>query len=127
MPRKNYLALIAVLTIGLSATAGWSFYKLAVTGENLIQLARQSWRRVGLLRIPGGLPARVLEKLVNTDAELVEDGSDNAFVLLEEGEEEMKIVNDRISAAPGVLDGGVDGLGGFDGEAVWIDHRTGKV
>jgi hypothetical protein len=83
--------------------------------ENLVQLTRKSRGGVRLFRISAGFTAGVLEELVHTDAELVEDGGDDPLVLLEEGEEEVEVVDDRISGAPSVLDGVADGFGGFDG------------
>jgi hypothetical protein len=90
--------------------------------ENLIQLSGERRLRVRLLWEARHLATDRLSKLRNADAELLEDGNDDAFVLREEGEEEMQVVDERIPRAAREIDRFIQGVGRFYGEPIWIDH-----
>ena len=65
--------------------------------EDLVELARQRRLRVALLRIARDLARDLLAQRGDARAELLQNGNDDALVLLEERGEQMEIVDDRIA------------------------------
>jgi len=95
--------------------------------KNLIDLARESRLRVGLLRVASHLAADHFAQLRYADAELLKNRHNDPLVLGEQGEQQVQIVHEGIARAAREIDGLVEGFGCLDGETVWIDHRlTGK-
>ena len=68
--------------------------------EYLVQLARECRLRVRLLWIPRHLASDRFPELRDADAQLLEDGNDDALVLRQERQEEVQIVDERVSGAP---------------------------
>ena len=86
--------------------------------EDLVQLARERRLRVALLGNRAVSALDLLAELRDVDAELLEDGHDDALVLRQQGEQQMEVVDERIAGAPGQRDGLVERFGGFDGQTV---------
>jgi hypothetical protein len=90
--------------------------------EDLVQLSGERGLRVRLFWEARHLATDRLAKLRNADAELLEDGNDDAFILREEREEQMKVVDERIARAAREINRFIQGVGRFYGEPIWIDH-----
>jgi hypothetical protein len=50
----------------------------------------------------------------------------NAFILLEQREEKMRVMHLRIAGASRVSEGVVERFGGFDGEPIGVEHFSGN-
>ena len=94
--------------------------------EDLVQLARGGGLSVALLGIAVDLARDLLAQLRDAGAELLEDGNDDALVLLEEGGEQMEVEDDRIAVLASDADGVVERFAGFDGESIGVDHARVK-
>jgi hypothetical protein len=76
-----------------------------------------------LLGIPRHLTADGFAKLGDADTQLLENGNNDPFVLGEERQEEMQIVDERISGAPSEIDRFVERFTRFYSQSVRIDHE----
>ena len=90
--------------------------------EDLVELARHRGLRVALLRVALDLARDLLAQRRHARAELLEDGNDDALVLLEERAEQVEVVDDRIADSARGVDRFVERLAGLHGELFWIDH-----
>ncbi len=90
--------------------------------EQLRQFPRE--RRVGvrLLRITTDLPIERRTQRGDVDAEFLQDRHDDPFLLIEQHAQEMGIVNERIAGAARERERVVQRIGGFDGEAIGVQH-----
>src|SRR5690242_5092266 len=95
--------------------------------ENLIDLARQSWLGVRLFRIARSLSSDHLTQLGQADAEFLQDGHDDALVLVEQRGQQVEVVDERIARATREINRGVKRFGCFYGEFVWIDHLMFRI
>jgi hypothetical protein len=90
--------------------------------EDLIELARQRRLRVGLFRISLDLAGDLLAQPGHIRAELLQDGNDDALLLIEERAEQVEILDDGVSVLASGVDGFVQRLAGLYGELLRIDH-----
>ncbi len=92
--------------------------------EHARQLARQ--RRLdaatGLLGEALDLALGFGLKLRDVEPGLLQQRHDDAFLLLQEGVEQMRIVDDRIASRPSQRSGLLERLSGLDGQSFWLDH-----
>ena len=92
--------------------------------EYLVQLARESRLRIGLLRVARHLAPDCFSQLCDADAELLQDGNDDALVLREQGHEQMQVINERVPGTSREVDCFVQRFGCFYCKAIRIDHRV---
>ena len=90
--------------------------------EDLVELARQRRLRVALLGILVDPAGDLLAQRGDARAELLEDGNDDALVLLEQRGEQVEVVDDRIAVRRASVDRFVQRLAGLHGELFGIDH-----
>jgi len=94
--------------------------------ENLVQLARECRLRIGLLGVSVDLARDLFAQRRYTRAELLENRDDDTLILLEQGLQEMEIVDDGISVFSSGVDRLVQRLGGFDGKLLRVDHASSR-
>ena len=87
--------------------------------EDLVELARHRRLRVALLRILVDAARDLLAQRGDAGAELLENGNDDALVLLEERGEQMEVVDERIAVSAGEVGGFVERLAGLHGQFFW--------
>src|SRR2546422_1650544 len=92
-----------------------------------IQDARQlpGNRRISAARLLGkalDLALRLGLELRDVEPRLLQQRHDDSFVLLQQREEKMRIVDDGIALGAGERGRLLQSLGGFNGESIWLDH-----
>src|SRR5581483_435131 len=92
--------------------------------EDAVQLPREGRLRVRLARIAARLGGDAVAQGLDADAELVQQRRDDAFVLVEEGAQQMGVVDQRVPITASIVDGRVDGLRALDREFVCVDHAS---
>jgi hypothetical protein len=90
--------------------------------EDLVYLARKRRLGVRLLRVARHLPADGFAELRDADTKFLEYGNDDSFVLGEEGEEKMKVVDERIAGASRQVDGLVQRFRSLYCKTIRINH-----
>src|SRR5581483_8600472 len=73
---------------------------------------------------PLQLALRVGLELRDVEPDLLEEGHHHAFVLREQGVEQVRVIDHRIAAGPRQRRGLLQGLTGLDGQTVSGDHGT---
>src|ERR1035437_9313910 len=94
--------------------------------DDVRQFARERRTRVALLGVARDLAVDRLRQGRKRDAEFLENGRDDAFVLIEEHAKQVRIVHERIPLATRQREGVVQGVGTLYGEAIWIEHGIGR-
>ena len=93
--------------------------------EDLIDLARE--RRIGaaaLLGIAGRLLLHARAEVGNVHTDLLQEWDDDPFFLREQRLQEVAVVDERIPGAAGDPERILDGVARFDGEFIWVQHRS---
>src|SRR2546425_8440723 len=90
--------------------------------ENLCELSRKIRLRVALFRVACSFCLGALAQCRDAYSEFLENRHDDPFVLIEEGEQQMQIVDDRVPRAARSRNSFVERFPGFDGKTIGIDH-----
>ena len=90
--------------------------------EDLVQLARNIGLCITLFRISRCFLFALVAKRCDTYAQFLKNGNYYAFVLTKEGEQQVKVIDDRVACA--ACDGNrfIQGLAGFYCQTIWIYH-----
>ena len=90
--------------------------------EDLIQLTREIGLGVALLRVAVDLAPHLVAERGDADTELLQDGHDDALVLIEQRRKQMKVVDDRVPVATSEGYRVVEGFARLHGESFGVDH-----
>jgi hypothetical protein len=93
--------------------------------HDLVELTRDRRLSAGLLRIARDLSFDARAKVAYRSAELVKERDDDPLVLLQEGEQEVRVIDERIAVPTGDGQRLIERLGTFHGQPIGADHRWG--
>jgi hypothetical protein len=96
--------------------------------DDLVELTRErGLRAAGLRGVAAQLLIDALREARDVHPELLQHGRDDALLLREQRAKQVRIVDERIARLAGERERRGECLGGFDGEAVGIDHRESGI
>lgn len=92
------------------------------TIKDAVQLPGERRLGIRLAGIAAHLGDDAIPQGLDAHPELVEQWGDDALVLVEEGVEQVRVVDQRVPITASIVDGRIDGLGALDREFVSVDH-----